>query len=338
MVKSDIDAHNVYHQAHCYEPWIVDRHGRTIHNANPNHRVFEPFVSKRLHKNGFNPIWPSGHEFAVSLTHDVDLVRYAFDSRIDMILKRIAAAMRNDTNNPSGQGIGKTLADFEGIMNAEMSFGAKSTFFFIGANPDSGTHRYEAGQLGKSLKSIINRGWEVGLHLLDNHLEPIENARGDKKRLEDASGAPISGCRIHGLVLRIPQSWRVMEQLGIRYDSTLAFPDCPGFRNGMCYPFKPYDLINGREIDLWEIPLVVTDNQLFDYLRLDKGNAWKLLRHLIDQAKDSRGVFTVLWHNTHLIEEEGARLYSEMLNYCTSENAWIATSRDIVDWWETENY
>ena len=49
------------------------------------------------------------------------------------------------------------------------------------------------------------------------------------------------------------------------------------FRNGMCHPFRPFNLQTGKAVDIIEIPQVIMDDSLFDtYMRLDPDHAWEI--------------------------------------------------------------
>ena len=99
----------------------------------------------------------------------------------------------------------------------------------------------------------------------------------------------------------------------------------------MCHPFKPYDLRNGREIDILEIPLTIMDCTL-QYMWLDAGKAWEVTRRLIDATERCHGVITILWYNTYM---EGARLkfYEKILGYCREKGAWMKSGEDISALW-----
>jgi peptidoglycan/xylan/chitin deacetylase (PgdA/CDA1 family) len=120
----------------------------------------------------------------------------------------------------------------------------------------------------------------------------------EKKILEDIIGKKIVGYRNQYLKFKIPDTWEMLSEAGFKYDTTFGYADCAGFRNGMCHPFKPFNLNTGKEIDILEIPLVIMDCTLLrDYMRLDFERAWKLTKLLINRVEQYNGVITILWHN-----------------------------------------
>jgi hypothetical protein len=79
-----------------------------------------------------------------------------------------------------------------------------------------------------------------------------------------------------------------------------SFADHEGFRCGTCHPYRPFDLERNREIDLWEVPLVVMDGTLRQYRRLGPDEAVTRIVELADRCREVEGVFTLLWHNSSL--------------------------------------
>jgi len=142
----------------------------------------------------------------------------------------------------------------------------------------------------------------------------------------------VSGYRNHYMKLEIPLTWRNLASAGFEYDSTLGYADTIGFRNGMCHPFKPYDLETDSSIDLVEIPLALMDTTLYSYLGLDSEAAWKLSEGLVDRVEQLGGVLTVLWHNNYMVGER-LDLYRRILAYCQGKGAWMASASEVAGWW-----
>lgn len=41
---------------------------------------------------------------------------------------------------------------------------------------------------------------------------------------------------------KTPDSWRILEKAGLRYDTTLSFADHEGFRCGVYFLYKPFNV------------------------------------------------------------------------------------------------
>src|SRR5665647_2840379 len=115
----------------------------------------------------------------------------------------------------------------------------------------------------KNLGEVSDRGWEVGLHGGYYSFDNLEAIKKEKKRLEVVLGKKVLGFRNHYLRFKTPDSWEILADASFRYDSTFGHSNSAGFRNGMCHPFRPYNLKEDREIRILEIPLVIMDVALF---------------------------------------------------------------------------
>jgi hypothetical protein len=101
-----------------------------------------------------------------------------------------------------------------------------------------------------------------------------------------------------------------------------------GFRNGMCHPFRPFNLNTNKEIEILEIPLAIMDVTLFEnYLKLDARRAWEITKLLIDNVRSCNGVLTVLWHNTLMLKD--LKFYEKILEYCNRNNALMTSGEEI---------
>ena len=131
---------------------------------------------------------------------------------------------------------------------------------------------------------------------------------------------------------KVPDTWELLSEAGFKYDTTFGYADCVGFRNGMCHPFKPFNLNTNKEIDILEISLTIMDCTLFDYMKQDMKGAWEVTKLLIDIVERYNGVITILWHNTYMIGEN-LKIYEKILEYCYEKGAWMTSGEEIEKWW-----
>lgn len=320
-----------------YSPRYLDRHLRFPHSFSSCRNALEPGVSEHLVGRGFMPEYPDGRTFAVCLTHDIDCIHFArpcllslmnsmsaAGSRIGMVLKA-PFYLVHQRSNP--------LWNLRDIVSLEERYGAKSSFFFMASERDLGRRTdYAIEALRDDIREILSRGWSVGLHTGYHSYDDLASIRGEKERLERTAGREVLGCRNHFLRFRVPKTWSLLSRAGFRYDTTFGYADFPGFRNGMCHPFTPFDLREGAWIPIIEIPLTVMDCTLFEYLQLDEATAWDLIRSLLQVAEANRGVITVLWHNNYMFGGY-LKCYEKILRYCKDRNAWLAACENIYSWW-----
>jgi hypothetical protein len=174
----------------------------------------------------------------------------------------------------------------------------------------------------------------VGLHGGHEAYNNPAEIKSEKQKLEKVLRKEVMGYRNHYLRFKTPETWELLADAGFSYDSTFGYHDCAGFRNGMCHPFKPYNLKTGKEIDILELPLTIMDTTLFhSQMHLDFKQAWSLTEKLILTVERCRGVLTVLWHNTYM-QGEYLEYYKKLLQYCYEKGAWMASGAQICNWWK----
>jgi peptidoglycan/xylan/chitin deacetylase (PgdA/CDA1 family) len=318
-----------------YSSSIRDQYERFSYYSSSNRNILEPRVSKYLIEHGYHAEYPEGKPFAICLTHDIDVLyknkrRKTLDALDHLFYARFSASINSVAQMHS---IKVPWWNFSDIMSLEDRYNAKSSFYFMVEDPGDPEFNYAIEDCGAVIGEISEKGWEVGLH--GGHTaynDPIEMRR-KKQRLEKVLNKRVVGYRNHYLRFNVPETWECLHEAGFHYDTTFGYNDCIGFRNGMCHPFKPFNLKTGKTIEILEIPLIIMDGSLFDYMRLDCNRAWDITRRLIDTVADYHGVMTLLWHNTFLVGEK-RKFYEKILNYCYEKNAWMTSGEHIASWWK----
>ncbi len=254
------------------------------------------------------PGWePVQRRFTVKLTHDVDLIN-RFQSPFDrcrtlcadIVIRRDLRLARENMTGVLNNKKNSLFNDLVNLANISEQHGLKSSFYFMGAlrgRMDIGYNINDSG-LKKIIHSLLERGHEIGFHAGYHTYIDEELFIAEKKRVEDAVSCSIKGGRQHYLRFKIPVTWNIWENSGLNYDSTLGYADHEGFRCGTCHPYKPYDLVNDKEMNLTEIPLIIMDGTLRDYRRLNPEQGFRNTLDLIDRCRKVSGTFTILWHNS----------------------------------------
>lgn len=316
-----------------------DQYGRFIYQFSNNKDVLKPVVSDFLIKNGFLDVeWPENHRFAACLTHDVDTIypswKYTFFTATKFALElsarescgRLIRKVRNDNSkNP--------FWNFRPILELEGRYDAKSSFYFKTTSKDLVGLVYDIEDLKDELCYITDVGGEVGLHGGFYSYNDPKELKKEKDLLDTALGKRTIGMRMHYLRFDVPYTWRLLADLGFKYDTTFGYPDMPGFRNGMCHPFKPYDLCVKKEIDILEIPLTIMDGSLF---KMPIDEAWAVVKGLIEITEKNKGVITILWHNNtfdEIFSGQWAKLYEKILQLLKERNAWMTSGEQIYKYW-----
>ena len=93
------------------------------------------------------------------------------------------------------------------------------------------------------------------------------------------------------------------------WDSTVGYPEHPGFRCGICQDFPVFDFEQRKTLILREKPLAAMDVTLAQYRRWSPERAYDELMNLRRESDKHGGEFVLLWHNSSLAgwEWEGWR-------------------------------
>ena len=338
VLKQNKELWDLFSKREEYNPLISDQYQRFPYYLSKHRNILEPEVSKFLIGNGLNleVEYPEDKKFAVCLTHDIDAV---YPSRLSVTLGAAKSLMQHQIKNAF-----KTLLksikkrrnpwwNFKEIMALEAKYGAKSSFYFLALSTGERDFNFVVEDLENELRNIEDNDWEVGLHGGHEAYNTLDEIKKEKKRLERVLGKKVIGYRNHYLKFKVPDTWELLSKAGFKYDATFGYADCVGFRNGMCHPFKPFNLDTNEEIDILEIPLTIMDCTLFNYMKLDMRGAWEVTKLLIDTVERYKGVITILWHNTYMAGEN-LKFYEKILKYCYEKGAWMGSGEEVCEWWD----
>ena len=347
MLKQDKELWDLFTREEEYSPLFLDKRQRFPYYVSKDRNVLTPRVSAFLIENGLEAEYLEGKRFAVCLTHDIDQVYFSkneigFSAATSLTRHQIKSALKMSFNMMRRW---KPLWNFKDIMALEEKYGAKSSFYFLALKDHDLDFNYRIEELKNELGNIVDNGWEVGLHGGHEAYNNLHEIREEKERLEKALGKKVIGYRNHSLRFRVPTTWEILRSAGFEYDATFCYMDMVGFRNGMCHPFKPFNLNTNKEIDILEIPLTIQDMTLGEtYMRLDVEKALEVTKSLIDIVEKYSGVITILWHNNHMFDENmsqtlthdenfNKQFYEKILKYSQEKNAWITSGEEIWKLW-----
>ena len=286
-------------------------------------------------------IWPRlvliHPQYQVFVSHDVDRPSaFAFSGKLqylknltgDLVKRRspqeafLRTLIRFNSNHQLH--VLDPFNSFDWLMDTSESFGIPSSFYFISGRTHS---NYESDydlahpSLLHLLRRIHQRGHEIGLHpSYGACLDPFQmvteanylNMVCESQRISQS----MWGGRMHYLRWHWPTTAYGWQQAGFQYDSTLGFPDTPGFRCGTCHSYIMFDPVAKCELQLIERPLILMDCSVISdfYLGLGIGNkAFDIINHLINRCRYVAGQFTLLWHNDSLVTSQEKSFYRQVL-------------------------
>ena len=245
-------------------------------------------------------------------THDID---YLWKWRPGMIYREVVEYLALNRRQVSR---GKRLARFGSfaldalkprdifrkaflrMIESVRKAGGKATYFIKtdAHGPNDVYYRPRNAFLRKTIHRLDTLDFEIGLHPSYHAQNHIGYLRKEKKLLQALSLRRIRSVRQHYLRYDEAVTSALQNQAGFSIDSTLAFPDHEGFRNGTCHPFRIYDTYSDRPLDIWEMPLCLMDGVIFNRRQMSVEDAVAASERLIEVCKEYGGVCVGLWHNT----------------------------------------
>ena len=240
-----------------------------------------------------------GAPFATFVSHDIDKVRSGW-------LEEGLSAVKQGRLISAGKLTARRFLtrdvwfNIDEVLEVDLNHDVRPTFFVLakqGSVDGVPNADYDIGSrdVQDVLRLVSERGAEIGLHASLGSNESADHILDEMKQLPERP----AGVRFHYLKYDPVTTPAVLSKTGIEYDSTLGFAEQPGFRNGICHPFTLYDLDRDEPTNVIEIPLVLMDATLSQYMNVSPDSAPDIARSLIDEIKKFRGCFSVLWHNNY---------------------------------------
>jgi len=321
-----------------YDFAIKDKFDRSLINYTRDGKMHIPTVSNYLVEKGFKPKYPNNKKFATCISHDIDNL-FKGSNKVQLLksivkgnFKKIKKELNQNFKREIDEGF-----DLKNIKGINEKFGVKSSYYFLSVEEDDkDDFNYAIKEIEHYFADLKSSGNEVGLHGSRKAYNSVQKLEIEKGGLEKFA-SNIRGYRNHFLKFEIPTTWNVLAEAGIKYDTTFGAASCPGFRNGMCFPFQPFDLNTGKWIDIYEIPLIAMDVSFFRYLGLDYKTAFELFKLLVNKVIECNGVFTFLWHNNY-VQGDMKAFYEKCLQYLSDMDTWFATGDEVIDWWQENDY
>lgn len=292
-----------------------------------------------------------GRSFRILLSHDVDnpLIyawqnwRTTLRSLMGDLVKRrslVTAAKRFAVSTASGLGCfnrQENVPDWllrldpaynlDWIMDTDERFGLQSCFNFITGHSGGridGVYSLDWEWIKHLLQEINRRGYEIGLHPSFNSWQDTKAVREEFEILKGKCRQigvkqPEWGGRQHFLRWSNPETWQAWEDAGLHYDSTLGYPEKPGFRCGICYEYPVFNLKTRQQLKLRERPLVFMDASILDYMGGSLPDMTHEAAKYAGIVQEFNGDFVLLHHNCRLSTAEAKSAYCTILEEITAK-------------------
>lgn len=328
-----------------------------------NHFLHRPIVNEyisllwsfiqKFNLNYEKKLWWNGSELAACISHDIDVLQ-KFRSVLNLVTTTGNLILRHR----NALGAFRNIVDFieskidfnkdpfwtfDYILDIEKKNKFKSSFYFMsgGSSQFDNFYNINDSKVTNLVKKIEDDGFEIGYHGSFNSFNKESEMKKEKDNLDTIVSNKPYGIRQHYLRFKVPDTWRLQEKLGFLYDTTMGFANHEGFRTGMCFPFKIYDIIEERILNLWEIPLIVMEGTLKEssYRNLSPDEGFEVIKSLIDEVKKYNGVFTILWHNSSFDYNWRGweQIFENTISYLNENNCWGVDGRTLIKHFEKNN-
>lgn len=224
---------------------------------------------------------------------------------------------------------------FKEYLEIEKKYDGISDFYFILGQKGRYGRRYSLDYIKEELKMLKENNNGIGMHTNYYYYNDCEKVFKDKKSLEKFLQQEVVCCRNHYLRFNIPDSWEVLSNINMKYDTTLGYSDDNGFRAGTCLSFIPFNLNSNSLISIYEVPLAIMDILVMEnnYSYEEKFNKVKAI---LDYSKKYKGTISVLWHLCVLENDEYKNMYLDILEYIKSIGGIFVTKEYIENKFEKE--
>ena len=302
---------------------------------------------------GGQPLWPEGKRFAVALSHDVDIPRKTIPGSLRVFFNQLLGNRELEGAGAFSQ-LGSVVDllrekltggenpywNFSKWMQLENGYGFESCFYLScqkrGEAKDPKYDLRTDRSLQETVKKFLLSGFEVGLHGSFKSAKEISTLKEEKSLLEGLFDVDEVGVRLHYLKIEVASSWRIQEEAGFLYDTTLGYPDEVGFRCGLAFPFRPYDLEREKRLNILELPLSIMDGAVFGKGHPDKDEVLSRCLQLLHRVERGNGLAVIVWHQRSWYERDfpGWRwVYEQILSYLSEKEAWVTSPGEIAKWW-----
>ena len=240
-----------------------------------------------------------GHKFTAFLTHDFGFPttsKNIFDVLIDKIW------FPKDLHHR--------------FIDLERKYNAVSTFFIP-------INRFRSALFASRFSKETSKDFEIGLQIGHKAALNPKALIKEKEFLERTTGRVVVSSRYRNLTYQGKKTIEQLQRVGFTYDSSFGYRNAIGFRGGISFPFRPY------ELGVIEIPFTIRDTVLTD-IGLTPKETLNLVFKLIDASSTNNGTITINWHLDYTTLNEWSNLYEKVLEYLVKKDARFLTLRETT--------
>jgi hypothetical protein len=173
-----------------------------------------------------------------------------------------------------------------------------NTLYFIHVSNKSrldkacGLERKEYLQFLQGLKKD-----KIGLHPSCYSFLDFDEMMIELEHLEIKSEKEIVKSRFHYIKMKLPYSYELLHELGIKDDYSMGWPDIPGYRAGTNFPFYFFNPLTNKTLHIRLTPFTWMDAHYIFSDKLD--TMGKDFNTFLNDRDLYGGSFTPIFHNNH---------------------------------------
>lgn len=241
--------------------------------------------------------------FQLTMTHDIDFLKYPIMKTIRSSLGDIVKRRKFAVVLRLKYLLEKDPFDtYSWLMDVSERKGWKSQFYFMSSYNANSAYDNVFYLKEKKFASLIHeisqREHIIGFHPSYNSYNNEDLWKEEWNLLTSYVKQPVTEGRQHYLRIELPTTLRIWNDNGMKYDSTLGYADCEGFRCGTGDEFYVFDIISRTEMNLKERPLIVMDGTLSVYQKYSLLESYDCLKYYINISRKYNAQLTLLFHNS----------------------------------------
>lgn len=207
---------------------------------------------------------------------------------------------------------------YEYHLEIQKKYQLKVIYFFLlgdyGVNDKNHpSNNYGFQQLIKHLADYS----DIGIHpSFGSNVNPHQ-VKVEINRLAKITHRDIFNSRQHFSMLKFPDTYAKLLELGITDDFSMGYSTFNGFRASLCMPFYWYDLDDEVETGLKIHPFCLSETTLRFKDRATRENIVEYAKPIVDQVKKYNGELVTIFHNdtmgTAIEWREWKNIYEEIV-------------------------
>lgn len=192
---------------------------------------------------------------------------------------------------------------FDYLQGLDKQYKLKPIYFWLIG--DYGEYDKNTHPENKHFQSIIKSNaqkFPVGIHPSFGSNTNQDIVDKEIHRLDRITQERTIRSRQHFLILRFPETYQRLVNLGIKEDYSMGYAEFVGFRASMATPFYWYDLKEEKATNLQIFSFQLMDVTFNTYLKLKPEQVLEQALPVIQNTKRVGGQLISIWHNSSLCE------------------------------------